>query len=180
MNTVSRISSNPAGAYGDCRAGTMNTVSRTPSHRQGGFSILEILVATVLISSLVASGIYYVNLGDKSSLVSVAAAKTAVAVRFPEALVAVYSRALSLEDTGDTDLIATGSVQEDIPVEWTVAGGDNKPTKSTLQLNLTFDNETEAEIVKDYLVGNQDSLMVSAAALSADNDKMLLVTYKID
>ena len=157
-----------------------NIVSGIPTHRQGGFSILEILVATVMISALVASGIYYVNLGDKSSLVNAAAVKTAIGVRFPEALVVIYSRKLSFVDTEDEDLIATGSVQRDVPVMWTIAGGAAAPTKNTLQLNLTFDAEKEAATIKDYLTNNKDSLMVSTAELSTRNDKTLLVTYEIN
>ncbi len=157
-----------------------NTAPATPLHRQRGFSILEILVATVLISSLVASGIYYVNLGDKSDLVNIAATKAVVSVRFPEALIAIYSRNLSLLDTEDGDLIDTGSVQRNVPVEWAIAGGSDEPTRNTLGLDLTFETEKEAEIIQEYLAGNKDSLMVSGAALSTQDAKVLRVTYEID
>ena len=149
------------------------------SPRQRGFSILEILVATVLISSLIASGIYYINLGSKASLVNVAAVKNVTAVRFPEALIAIYSRKQSFTGTANADLIETGSVQANVPVTWSIASGSDAPTKDTLKLNLTFTDEKEAEILKDYLLIHKDSLMVTDAVVSKSNNKLLLITYKV-
>lgn len=155
------------------------TPARCP-HRQRGFSVLEILIATVMISALVASGLYFVNLGDKTNLVDLTAAKTAVAVRFPEALVSVYARKQSFVGTTDADLTSTGSVRAGTPFSWTIAGGDDAPTRNILKLSLTFEDAEEAELIKDYLVDNRDSLMVTAAEVSAKDKKVVSVTYGVN
>lgn len=147
---------------------------------QRGFSILEILIATVLISSLVASGLYFVNLGDKTNLVDLTAIKTSVAVRFPEALVSIYAREQSFVGVTKADLIGTGSVRDGIPLGWTIASGDDAPTRDTLKLTLTFGNGKDAEILKEYLEDNKDLLMVTAAEVSASDKKLLSITYGIN
>ena len=153
--------------------------SAAGGRRQHGFSILEILVAIVLISSLVASGLYYVNVGDKAAIADIAAAKTVIVVRFPEALMTIYARKQTLADTDADDLTDTGSVRAGSPVAWTVAGGDDAPGESKLSINLSFDEDSTAEEMKAYLDRHLDTTLVSETAISGDNSKVLKVTYSL-
>ncbi len=147
--------------------------------RQRGFSVLEILIATVLISLLVASGLYYANVGDKAATVDIAASKAAIVVRFPEALMTVYAQKRTLEGISDEDLVSTGSVRAGSPVAWEVAGGDDAPTADTLSVKLTFDRDTQAEAIKSYLEDNTDTTMVEQVAADGDDDKVLTVKYSV-
>ncbi len=157
-----------------------STTCVKPIQRQRGFSVLEILIATVLISLLVASGLYYANVGDKAATVDIAASKAAIVVRFPEALMTVYAQKRSLEAVTASDLVSTGSVRAGSPVTWEVASGDDdKPTADTLSIKLTFDRDTQAEAVKSYLEDNTDTTMVDEVKGDADNDKVLTVKYSV-
>ncbi len=147
--------------------------------RQRGFSILEILIATVLISLLVASGLYYANIGDKAATVDIAASKAALVVRFPEAVMTVYAQSQTLVGTTAQNLIDTGSVQRGVPLAWTVAGSSNAPTPNTLSVSLTFGTNSAAEAMETYLDNNLDTTMVSEAGVDATNDKVLTVKYEI-
>lgn len=146
---------------------------------QRGFSVLEILIATVLISLLVASGLYYANVGDKAAAVDIAATKAAVVVRFPEAVMTVYARKGKLTDTSAADLTATGSARTDAPVTWAVSSGSDAPTADTLSIDLTFSSESEAKAMQEYLADNLDTTLVSAAEVDDTDGKILKVTYSV-
>ncbi len=148
-------------------------------HRQRGFSVLEVLVATVMISLLVASGLYYANIGDKADAVDVAASKATIVVRFPEALMTVYALKQTLEDATAADLVSTGSVRSNSPVTWAVADGDDAPEASTLSINMTFDDSETASAMEDYLNGVTGTTLVSSAKVDTNNDAILKVTYEL-
>ena len=155
----------------------------TPTRRrrcQRGFSILEILIATVLISLLVASGLYYANVGDKAATVSIAAAKVALATRFPEALMTIYAQKQTLLSTTAADLVGTGSVRAGSPVAWTVAADSDAPTATGLSVNLTFSDESVAKTLESYLKDNMDSMLVSSAEIDNDSKEILKVTYSVE
>ena len=146
---------------------------------QRGFSVLEILIATVLISLLIASGLYYANVGDKADIVDVTASKAAIAVRFPEALLSVYAKQQTFTGTTLDDLVKTGSVRAGSPVVWSIASGDDAPKDDTLKVRLTFDSDSEAGVLKTYLDNNKDAMMVSDITTDTEDEKTLVITYEI-
>ena len=146
---------------------------------QRGFSILEILIATVLISSLVASGLYYANVGDKSATAAITASKAAIAVRFPEAIMTIYALRQTLVGTTNAELVSTGSVQSNQPVTWGVASTP-APSANSLSISLTFDDSSTASSMRTYLTNNSDTMLVSTAAVDAGNGKILTVTYDLN
>ena len=146
---------------------------------QRGFSALEILIATVMISLLIASGIYYTNIGDKVSAVDITAAKAAAVVRFPEALMLLYSRQQTLAGVTAADLTGTGSVRAGAPFTWAVASAPNAPTQNRLSLDVTFKDSGTAAAMATYLNNSSDETMVDSAAVSNGNNKLLTVTYEV-
>ncbi len=148
--------------------------------RQRGFSVLEILIATVLISLLVTSGLYYANVGDKADTVDIATSKAVLVVRFPEALLSVYAKKQTLLGASEGDLTKTGSVRTGIPATWEVAGGDDKPTATALSVKLTFEKSEVVEVLKTYLDDSKDTTLVSEVAVDSDNGKVLTVTYRLE
>lgn len=150
------------------------------TRNQRGFSVLEILIAIVLISLLVASGLYYANVGDKAAAVDIAAAKAAIVVRFPEALMMVYALKQTFDDADADDLTATGSVRTDSPVPWEIAGDDDAPTADTLSVKLTFTGDSQAEAVHDYLQDNIDTTMVEEVSRGeSEESNVLTVKYSV-
>lgn len=147
--------------------------------RQRGFSVLEILIATVLISLLVASGLYYANVGDRAATVDIVASQAAIVVRFPEALMTMYAQKRTLEDVTAAELVGTGSVRDGSPVTWEVADGDDAPTADTLSVKMTFDEESQAAAIKSYLEDNIDTTMVDQVEVDEDDASILTVRYSI-
>lgn len=158
-----------------------STASARRIRRQRGFSVLEILIATVLISLLVASGLYYANVGDKAATVDIAASKAAIVVRFPEALMTVYAQKQTLAGIDADDLTATGSVRANTPMTWSVATGEgNTPTADTLSLQMTFDRDNQAEAILEYLNDNIDTTMVDEVSRGdGEESNVLTVKYSV-
>lgn len=145
-----------------------------------GFSVLEILIATVLIGTLIAGGVYYANIGQKVNAVDLVSLKTSTVVRFPEAVVTIYSEKQSLLDVDAGDLTATGSVQTDKPVVWAVASGDDAPTKNSISVIFTLTNDEQANNLSTYLNDNLDTTMVSDAEVgTGENSNRVTVKYEI-
>ena len=152
---------------------------RRKDHR-AGFSTLEILIATVLIGTLIAGGVYYANIGQKVSAVDLVSLKTATVVRFPEAIVTIYSERQSLLNTTAGDLAGTGSVQADKPVPWAVSDGTDATTRNSISLVFTLDTSDQASDLVSYLEDNKDTTLVSEAeAGTGDKNKQVTVKYEI-
>ncbi len=152
----------------------------TQAHKQQGFSTLEVLVATVMISVLVAGGIYYANIGEKINAVELVSIKTSAVVRFPEAITTSYALRNTLANITKTQLSDTGSVREDKPVPWTVVTqGNDDPT--TVKLLFTLDTQGQAEALDTYLSGNAQTTLVKASEVQACSPKYCVeVEYAID
>ena len=160
-----------------------NTITRTRTEnyarwrklRSRGFSTLEILIATVLIGTLVAGGIYYANIGQKVSAVELVSLKAAVVVRFPEAIATVYANKQTLASVSVNDLVTTGSVQANKPVTWVVST-DDEPTKNTVSLIFTLTDSTEVSNLQTYLTENIDTTLVSTVTVDGND---VVVKYEI-
>ena len=153
---------------------------RLRRHGQQGFSTLEVLVATVMIATLVAGGIYYANIGEKINAVDLVSIKTSAVVRFPEAITTSYALRNTLADVTQENLSDTGSVREGKPIPWiVVAEGNDDP--SSVQLRFTLDTQGQADALNSYLSGNAQTTLVSESKTQACSPKYCVdVKYAID
>ena len=102
--------------------------------------------------------------------------KTSLVVRFPEAIVAIYAAKQTLKDVVAADLTATGSVQDESPVEWSVAGSPNEPTENAIHLVFTLDDADQAEALHTYLEDHAETTLVKTASR---NEKVVTVQYEV-
>ena len=149
--------------------------------RNAGFSTLEILIATVLIGTLIAGGVYYANIGKKVNAVDLVSLKTATVVRFPEAITTIYSEQQTLAGVTAVNLVATGSVQADKPVTWAVSTDNDATTKNAISLVFTLEDDAQAMALQSYLASNKDTTLVSEATVgtSEGNANQVTVKYEI-
>ena len=63
---------------------------RFPARRQAGFTLIELLVVIVLISSILAGGLYYSDIGGKKDQVSSLSVDLLFQRDLPQALMAAY------------------------------------------------------------------------------------------
>ncbi len=153
---------------------------RARRHGQLGFSTLEVLVATVMIATLVAGGIYYANIGEKINAVNLVSIKTSAVVRFPEAITTSYALRNTLANVTRTHLSDTGSVREDKPVPWAVVAEGNDDPYS-VQMRFTLDTQGQAEALNAYLNGNAQTTLISDSRMKSCSPKYCVdVKYAID
>lgn len=147
---------------------------------QRGFSSLEILISTILIGLLVAGGIYYANIGDKVHAVNMASVQTNAVVRFPEAIMTIYTQTNDLRGTRKVDLLRTRSVVDNRPVNWLVPGsGSDGPIKDEISVKFIFTQAEQARSFLSYLNSHINTTMVKSA-VSADQGLAAMVRYSVD
>lgn len=147
--------------------------------RQRGFSSLEILIATILIGLLVAGGVYYANIGDKVNAVNMASVQTAAVVRFPEAIMTIYSQTNNLTATDKNDLIGTRSVINNRPVAWSVLNsGIDQATATEISIKFVFTDNDQASNFLSYINAGLNTTMVKAAK-SADGGSSTVLRYAV-
>ena len=140
---------------------------------------MEILIATVLIGLLVAGGVYYANIGDKVDSVNMVSAQTAAVVRFPEAIMTIYSQSNDLSSVTKGDLLRTRSVINNKPIAWSVlSGGSDTPTKTEISIKFSFAEKRQADSFLSYLNSHTDTTMIKSAK-SSDQGKSTSVRYAV-
>lgn len=146
-----------------------------------GFTILEILVATVLISILVSSGIYFVNVSEKRTVVEDTAIQLSLLRNFPSAIVQTYQTKSSLKSVTLADLTKTGEVQTNEPVAWAIGAAADSigPTDNGVTLVFTFTEQAQASRLHTFLQSRLAGNLISATALAGSDMKMLRVTYSL-
>lgn len=128
-----------------------------------------------MIGTLIAGGVYYANIGQKVSAVDLVSLKTALVIRFPEAIATIYSERQSLEDVTAAKLVTTGSVQENRPVDWAVST-ETPPEARTLELVFTLKTNDQAESLETYLDDNLDTTLVKEVEVT---DAQVTVVYEV-
>lgn len=147
--------------------------------RQRGFSSLEILIATILIGLLVAGGVYYANIGDKVNAVNMASVQTAAVVRFPEAIMTIYSQTNNLAAVDKNDLIGTRSVIDNRPVVWSVpSGGADTATNTEISIRFVLADNNQAGNFLSYISAGVNTTMVKSAR-RVPNSSAVIVRYAV-
>ena len=146
---------------------------------QHGFTILEILVATLLIGILITGGIYFIDVGEKREVVKMSSAKVSLVRNFPAAVAQVYQKKLTFIGVTANDLTSTKEVFAGSPATWAIGTAANAPTQERISIIFTLSSVGQATQLKDFLVTNLDRTLASAATQDSADMKRLIVTYSL-
>ncbi len=146
-----------------------------------GFTILEIIVATILISLLVSSGIYFVDITKKREVVEKTIIELSMLRNFPSAIIQVYQSKRTLANVTAQDLIDTREVQANEPIDWAIGtSADNlAPNINDITVVFTFTVAEQATAVREFLADRLSSNLISAVASPGGNAERLHVTYTL-
>ncbi len=146
-----------------------------------GFTILEIIVATILISLLVSSGIYFVDITKKREVVEKTTIELSMLRNFPSAIIQVYQSKGMLTNVTTQDLINTREVQANEPITWAVGTSANNlaPSVNDITVVFTFAVAEQATAIREFLADRLSSNLISAVASPSGNAQRLHVTYTL-
>ncbi len=149
--------------------------------KTAGFTILEIIVATILISLLVSSGIYFVDITKKREVVEKTTIELSMLRNFPSAIIQVYQSKGTLAEATTQDLIDTREVQANEPIDWAVGTSSNNlaPSVNDITVVFTFTAAGQATAVREFLANKLNTNLISAVASPNGNTERLHVTYTL-
>ena len=136
----------------------------TKSKKQKGFTLIEILVVVGLLSTLIASGIYFVNFSDRAETIGTLELSQWVHRDMPQALITAYTNnGNRFNGMTKTRITSTAYVDNDVPsaTSWAVGA---VATGDTININVSTTNAAAATELSNKI---QTSGYIASVAPSA-------------
>lgn len=129
--------------------------------KQSGFTLIEILVTMVILATIISSGIYFANIGDRSENINVLSMELFLHRNMPSALLSAYqSNGNSFVGVTKSAILASNDVSTTTPTDlsWSVTG---TPTTTDITIRITTGSTDEATRLHSQIDTNG---YISAAA----------------